>query len=156
MWTTAAFLDPDSNILVLTSLTVSMTVNAVATGLIVFRLFKISSEVKSVTTSDEKSLGFTAGRKLHSIIFVIIESGMALFAIQLARLAITATGLQTNVENDVFALIAGTHPMLNVNILIIPWLYILLITWTWIGHNTYPHPCTGVNEIRAIFGRRCR
>lgn len=120
MWTTAAFLDPDSNILVLTSLTVSMTVNAVATGLIVFRLFKISSEVKSVTTSDEKSLGFTAGRKLHSIIFVIIESGMTLFIIQLVRLVVTAyglTGTTGSVTEDAIMLIAGMHAMLNVIIL---------------------------------------
>ena len=73
-------------------------------------------EVKDFTTSDDKSLGFIAARKFRSIISIIIESGMALFAIQLARLAITATGLQTNVESDVFAFIAGTHPMLNVNI----------------------------------------
>jgi hypothetical protein len=116
MWITAAFLERDDTIPVLTSLTASMTVNALVTGLIVFRMFKIFPEVKGVTTSDEQSLGFVATRKLRSIIFVIIESGMVLFAIQLARLAITATGLQTNVENDVFALIAGTHPMLNVNI----------------------------------------
>src|SRR5882757_438584 len=79
------------NILALTGLTASMTVNALVTGLIVFRIFKVFREVKRVTTSDETSLGITAsgGRKLQSIIFIIIESGMALFAIQLARLVVS-------------------------------------------------------------------
>jgi hypothetical protein len=71
-----------SNILVLTSLTASMTVNALVTGLIVFRIFKVFREVKDVT----------GGRKIRSIIFIIIESGMALFAIQLGRVVIAATG----------------------------------------------------------------
>jgi hypothetical protein len=119
MWITAAFLPSpvrDDNILVLTSLTASMTVNALMTGLIVFRMFKTFPNVKGVTTSDEKYLDFTTGKKLRSIIFVMIDSGMVLFAIQLARLSISATGLKTDVENDVFALIANTHPMFNVNI----------------------------------------
>src|SRR5882757_1302550 len=74
------------NILALTGLTTSMTVNALVTGLIVFRIFKVFREVKRVTTSDETSLGVTGGRNFCSIIFIIIESGMALFAIQLTRL----------------------------------------------------------------------
>ena len=73
-----------SNALILTSLVASMTVNALVTGSIVFRIFKVFCEVKDTTTSDEKSLGVTRGRKLHSIIFIIIESGMALFDVQLA------------------------------------------------------------------------
>src|SRR5882757_2535746 len=83
------------NILALTSLTASMTVNALVTGLIVFRIFKVFREVRSVTTSDETSLGVTGGRKLRSVIFIIIESGMALFAIQLARLVILSNGFKT-------------------------------------------------------------
>ena len=71
--------------LVLTSLITSMTVNALVTGLIVFRIFKVFREVKGVTTLEDRSLGITRGNKLRSVTFIIIESGMVLFAIQLAR-----------------------------------------------------------------------
>jgi hypothetical protein len=107
-----------SNILALASLAVSMTVNALVTGSIVFRIFKVFREVKDVTTSNEKSLGITGGRKLRSIIFIIIESGMALFAIQLVRLVISATVMRSDTEdapdNYAFQLIVGIHEMLNV------------------------------------------
>ena len=95
------------DILTLASLAASMTVNALVTGIIVFRIFKVFHEVKDVT----------GGRKLHSVIFIIVESGMALFAIQLARLAIGATGLGTEAENDGYQLIVTIHEMLNVVIL---------------------------------------
>jgi hypothetical protein len=94
---------PWSYVLGLTSLAASMTVNALVTGLIVFRIFKVFREVKDVT----------GGRKLRSIIF-IIESGMALFAIQLARVVIAATGERTNAEQDICPLIVCIHEMLNV------------------------------------------
>ena len=47
--------------------------------------------------------------------FVVIESGMALFSIQLARVVSTAlsTG-QTESDEDAFNLIVGIHEMLNV------------------------------------------
>ena len=102
------------SILALASFTASMTVNALVTSLIVFRIFKVFREVKIVTTSNEISLGVTGGGKLRSIIFIIIESGMALFAIQLARLVIYATGLETDAENDIYDLIVGIHEMFNV------------------------------------------
>ena len=56
----------------------------------------------------------TGGRKLRSVIFIIIESGMALFAIQLVRLVIAATGLGTDAQNDAYQLIVTIHEMLNV------------------------------------------
>jgi hypothetical protein len=101
-------------ILGLAGLTASMTVNALVTGLIVFRIFNVFREVRSVTTSDETSLGVTGGRKLRSVIFIIIESGMALFAIQLARLVFTLPELSTTAEVDTYSLIYGVHEMLNV------------------------------------------
>jgi hypothetical protein len=73
----------------------------------VFRIFKVFCEVKDVT----------GRRKLCSIIFIIIESGMALFAIQLACLVIAATGERTNAEYDIYLLIGCIHKMLNVVIL---------------------------------------
>jgi len=96
------------NILALTGVTASMTVNALVTGLIVFRIFKVFCEVNSVTTSDETSLGVTGGRKLRSIIFIIIESGMALFAIQLTRLVLSFILLSTNDGNDAYQVVS-TH-----------------------------------------------
>ena len=106
-----------TNILVLACLAASMTVNALVTGLIVFRIFKVFREVKNITTSNEKSLGVTGGEKLRSVIFIIIESGMALFAIQLARLVTTAIGMQSNTDGaayKAFQFIASIHEMLNV------------------------------------------
>ena len=93
-----------------------MTVNALATGLIVFRIFKVFREIKDATISDEKFLGTTAGRKLRSIIFVIIESGMALFAIQLARVAMSVVHIPLGWDDGVNAynFIIRIHEMLNV------------------------------------------
>ena len=95
-----------------------MTVNALMTSLIVFKIFRVFREVKSITTSNEKSLGIThaGGRKFRSIIFIIIESGMALFAIQLARLVIATTPFRfrTDAEGVIFDLIISIHEMLNV------------------------------------------
>jgi hypothetical protein len=93
-----------SNILLIASLAASMTVNALVTGLIVFRIFRVFREVKDVT----------GGRNLRSIIFIIIESGMALFVIQLVRVVIAAIGVVTDVENDIYQLIVAIHEMLNV------------------------------------------
>jgi hypothetical protein len=61
-----------------------MAVNTLVTGLIVFKILKVFLNLK--TTSVERILGSSGGTKLRHIIFVIIESGMMLFAIQLIRL----------------------------------------------------------------------
>ena len=100
--------------LALASLIMSMTVNALVTGLIVFKISKVFREVKSVTTSEDKSLGITRGNKLHSVIFIVIESGMALFAIQLARVVFSAPQLDTDAEYYAYLFIAGIHEMVNV------------------------------------------
>ena len=70
-----------------------MVVNALVTGLIVFKILRVFLIVKA--TLVERTLGSlssTGGPKLRHIIFIIIESGMALFAIQLARVVITSLG----------------------------------------------------------------
>ena len=100
-----------SDVLQLAGLIASMTVNALATGLIVFRIFKVFRDVKDNTTSEEKSLGITGGTKLRSLIFVIIESGMALFAFQLARVVLAFVNGNVEVAYD---FIIGVHEMLNV------------------------------------------
>ena len=72
-------------ILTMTSLAISLTVNAVVTGLIVLRIVKVYLEV--LCTSEDRDLGAGGDNgKLRSIIFIMIESGMAMFTIQLIRL----------------------------------------------------------------------
>ena len=100
-----------SNILVLTGLTLSMTVNALVTGLIVFRILKVFREVKTGTV-DDQMLGVTGGSTLRRVIFILIESGMALFSIQLARLVVTI--VTTDAAYVAYELIFGIHEMLNV------------------------------------------
>ena len=102
---------------VLTALTASMTVNALVTGLIVFKIFKVFREVRGTTTADEKCLGVRSGSKLRSAIFVIIESGMTLFAIQLLRVVFSIVQFQNifnNTADATFLLISNIHAMLNV------------------------------------------
>jgi len=99
--------------LALTSLTASMTVNALATGLIVLRISKVFRKVRSVATLEDKSFSIRDGNKLRSVTFVIIESGMTLFILQLARVAITATKLSTEADYDAFELIVAIHEILN-------------------------------------------
>jgi len=84
-------------------------VNALVTGLIVFRIFKVFQEVKTGTT-DDQLLGVIGGTTLQRIIFILIESGMTLFSIQLARLVVSL--ISTYAANNVYYLIIGTHEML--------------------------------------------
>ena len=70
----------------MTAFTTSMAVNTLVTGLIVFRILKVFLEVNRIKpTSVERNLGSlaTRGTKLRHVMFVIIESNMALFAMQL-------------------------------------------------------------------------
>jgi hypothetical protein len=112
------------NRVVLTSLIASMTVNALVTGLIVFRILKVFRVVKSATTLEDRSLG---GNKLRSVTFIIIESGMALFAVQLARVAITLN-LTIGSLYGPFEFITGIHEMVNVIISSVIVTLCLLIT----------------------------
>jgi hypothetical protein len=97
-----------------------MAVNALMTGLIVFKIIKVFLGLKS--TSVERTLGSlssTGGSKLRHVIFIIIESGMALFAIQLVRVVLTILLAQT--ESSGFTgpwvgteLVIPIHQMFNV------------------------------------------
>ena len=100
-----------SNTLGIAGLALSMTVNALVTGLIVFRVFKVFREVK-IATADDQTSGVTGGSTLQHVIFIIIESGMALLSIQLAR--VVATIVITDPAYDAFTIIVGIHGMLNV------------------------------------------
>ena len=84
-------IDPWGSTLILTGLVTSMVVNALVTGLIVFKILKVILEVKpTLTERTFGSLSSTGGPKLRHTIFIIIESGMALFAIQLVRVVIAS------------------------------------------------------------------
>jgi hypothetical protein len=105
-------------IAVIISVAFSMAVNALVTGLIVYRIFKVFQEVQQSSTSADKSLGIIRGRKSRSVIFIIIESGIALFAIQLLR--VTLTNISALAFSDslpiivVLNFIIVIHQMLNV------------------------------------------
>ena len=65
------------------------------------------------------SLGSTEDSKLRHVIFIVIESGMVLFAIQLVRVVLTSLMMQT-VFTDItgplvgMELVIGIHEMFNV------------------------------------------
>lgn len=87
-----------------------MSVNALVTGLIVFKIFKVYRQVKPIL--DNQTLGITGGRKLYSTISVMIESGMILFSIQLARFVVTV--VQTTAASAAYQIIVCIHEILNV------------------------------------------
>ena len=114
--------------LTLTSVITSMTVNALVTGLIVFKILKVFREIKGVATSEDKSVGITHGNKLRSVLFIIIESGMALFAIQLARVVITPQLTFDGAAYYAFIFIVVIHEIVNVIISSVIVTLCLLIT----------------------------
>lgn len=69
----------------------SLAVNALVTGLIVFKILKVYQAVNG------QPFGVSGGSNLRSVIFVIIESGMMLFCIQLVWLVISVIPTTTNV-----------------------------------------------------------
>ena len=91
-----------------------MAVNALVTGLIVFQILKVFFEVNPIFV--ELSLDSTAGTKLRHAIFVIIESGMALFVIQLIRivLSIIEELSPSLVYGNILEHVIVIHQMLNV------------------------------------------
>ena len=99
-----------------TCLALSLTVNATMTGLIVFRIMKVYLEVKP--TLSELFIGTTGSeRNLRSIIFILMESGMALFAIQLGRLVLTMISslVKTSIAADsILQPFVSIQQMLNV------------------------------------------
>ena len=116
-----AFAASWGNSLAETSLIISMTVNALVTGLIIFRILKVLGDVQA---SSVQSLSFNAGRAPRTVIFILFESGIVLFSLQLARLLLTI--VETDAAKDAFELIAGIQQMLNVIIrLIVSYFYSL-------------------------------
>lgn len=100
--------------LLVAGLAVSMTVNALVTGLIVLRIFRVFRKVR--TTADDQILDTADRSPLRRALFIIIESGMALFAIQLTRLVITILVDINASSYNSYGLIVSSciHEMLNV------------------------------------------
>ena len=84
------------NALFITGVAASMAVNTLVTGMIVFRFLKVAGVVKP--TSVERTLGSAGGNKFRHIMFIIIESAMALFAIQLVRVVLLFMPVQVAQE----------------------------------------------------------
>lgn len=89
----------------------SLTVNAVVSGLILFRIVKVYWEVEPVLY--EKLFYATGGSKFRSIAIAIIESAMALFAFQMVLVVCSCVGSEPSFE--VGNLTIGTHQMLLVS-----------------------------------------
>ena len=93
-----------------------MAVNTLMTGMIVFRILKVTAGAKP--TLVERALGSTRGKKFRHIMFVIIESGMALFAIQLVRVVLVSISpvLQepSNYFQATYDIVVVINQMLNV------------------------------------------
>ena len=100
--------------LLITSLGLSMAVNALITALIVLKILKVFLEVKPASVG--RDLGETGSTKLRHIVFIIVESGMALFAVQLVRFVLSCLPLNTSTILA-FNLTIGVNQMFNVIII---------------------------------------
>ena len=95
-----------------------MVVNTLVTGMIVFRILKVTAGVKP--TSVELTLGSTKGNKFRHIMFIVIESCMALLAIQLVRLvlsSISVPAVQELLIGVAYDIVAAINQMFNVIII---------------------------------------
>ena len=106
------WLEPFSWPLTATALAATMALNTLVTGLIVFKILKVFLKVKRLLGSS------AAGRHDYQhIAFIIIESGMALFATHLVRIVLTSMSLRPSVPNSFdigFDFIIPVHQMINV------------------------------------------
>ena len=114
----------------LTALAATMAVNTLVTGLIVFKILKAFLEVKRALGSFSSA----AGRPNYQrIAFIIIESGMALFAAHLGRIVLTPL-YEGNGSSGIliaFNLVVDFHQILNVIIRSGHFYsFVLLITFT--------------------------
>ena len=113
-----------NNTLYITGLAASMAVNTLVTGMIVFRILKVS-RVKPITSVErtlEPSTGSTSTTKFRHIMFILIESGMALFSIQLVRIVLLVIRVPVNSEafpnwGVAYEIVTAINQMLNVIII---------------------------------------
>ena len=132
-------------ILIATSLGMTLVVNVIVTGLILFRIIKVLLEAEPIWY---KKLGaMSGGRKIRSFIWVFIESAVVLFIAQAVLVVSTAVTV-TRETNNVTTVVFSIHQMLLVSSLT---LFILLNNIddasAWLGNNTYNHTSAGLNGI---------
>ncbi|KAF8811341.1 hypothetical protein BYT27DRAFT_7240456 [Phlegmacium glaucopus] len=96
--------------MILAAIVMSITVNALVTSLIVFKIFKVYHEIK--LASGDQGSGATGGSKIRTVMFIIIESGMLLLSSQLARVVVTLL-LPTDAATKAFYIVASIQEMLN-------------------------------------------
>ena len=117
----------------ITALTASMVVNALVTGLIVYKILKVFL-LQANPILVELTLDSTGGSKLRHVIFVIIESGMTLFAIQLIRLVFYILPMEWTIVASDYAIVI--NEMFNVIIISVHFYsFVLLITFTRASHQ---------------------
>lgn len=118
----------------LTAFVASMVVNALVTGLIVYKIMKVFLEVKAA--SAERTLGSfnsnTGGSKLRHIIFVIIESGIMLFVVQLIRVVFITLPVESapatlNIVTAINQMLCVSIESVNFLLLFVP---LMLITFS--------------------------
>ena len=96
----------------MTGLALSMIVNALVMGLILFKIIQVFLEVKANTANDP-ILGTNTGKSpVQHVIFALVESGMVLFSIHLARLVII--NVPTDAASNAYELITDIQGMVNV------------------------------------------
>ena len=98
-------------VIVQVSFAATIAVNALVTGLIAYKILKVFWEVKP--TSIERALGTTEDSKLRHVLFVIIESGVVLFAIQVVRFVLFNLP-DSNAASNGYNLVIGINVMLCV------------------------------------------
>ena len=94
-----------------------MAVNTLVTGMIVFRILKVTGVRPTLV---ERTLGSTGGNNFRHIMFIIIESGMALFAIQLVRVLLAIIPVSLGQELIIAScneIVASINQVLNVIII---------------------------------------
>ena len=122
------------------ALGISLTVNAAVTASIVLRILKVYKEVKPTFRHRTLGHGGPAEAKFRCIMLIIIESGMAMFTIQLIRVVLTI------LQNDAFYISVGINQISNV-IIQSPVICTFILLRLLLGNYTYPHPLASVNGI---------
>ena len=137
--------------MVMTSLAASMAVNTLVTGLMVFKILRVFLDLKA--NSDERtfgSLSSNSGGRLRRVIFVIIESGMALFVVQFIRIVLDNVGDAEQRQRSV-NFMSPINQMFNVSIrsvhLLLLFLLITFFLTTRLGHHTDNNFVACLNEI---------
>ena len=121
-----------------------MAVNTLVTGMMVFRFLKVMG---FKPTSVEQTLGSAGVNKFRHIMFIIIESGMALFAIQMVRVVLVFVPVsadQLPFLQAAIDFVIVINQMLNVIIITINFCF---SDYIYLGNRTNNNFGAGSNEV---------